>query len=142
MAVRRAALGVYVLSACYLLLAAFATLSRDAAIIAEQERTTTYTDAEIAAAVNALVIITVVVGLGIATVATVAAIHFTRGRRWARVTATVVVGIALLFSLLGLLGSGGIVLAVHTVVIVSGSAALVLLYRRAASEYFARPRVP
>ena len=51
-------------------------------------------------------------------------------------------GLALLFSLLGLLGSGAVVLVMHLLVIISGSAALFYLYRRSASAYFASPRMP
>lgn len=140
--VRRAALGIYVVSACYLLLAVFAILTRDAAVVAAREAETNYTDTEIAAAVNGLVVIAVVVGVLVGVVGIVSAINFTRGRRWARVLATVVVAVALLFSLLGSLGSGGIAVAVHALVIVSGSAALVLLYRRPSSAFFARPLAP
>lgn len=141
MEVRRAALGVYVVSVCYLVLAIFAILSRDAAVVASQESETILTDAEIVSAVDALVLIAVVVGLVVAAGGTVSAINLTRGRRWARVTATISVSIALLFSLLGLLGSGALAVAVHSLVIISGATALYFLYRRPSGEYFARPLV-
>jgi len=96
--VRRAALGVYVISLCYPLLATFAILTRDAAIVASQESDTNLTDAEIVAAVNGLVVIAVVVG--------------------------------------------GVAIAVHALVIVSGAAALVLLHRRASNAFFAQPLLP
>jgi len=140
--VRRAALGVYVVSLCYPLLATFAILTHDAAIVASQESDTNLTDAEIVAAVNGLVVIAVVVGGVVGVAGIIAAINLTRGRRWARLMATVVVGVALLFSVLGLLGSGGVAIAVHALVIVSGAAALVLLYRRASNAFFAQPLLP
>lgn len=137
--VRRAALGVYVVSVCYLLLAVFAILTRDAAItIAQESETTNLTDAEVVAAVNAVVLIQVVVGVGVAAAGAVSAINLVRGRRWARLTATIAVSIALLFSLLGALGSGAVAVAVHLLVIISGAAALFFLYRRSASAFFAR----
>lgn len=139
--VRRAALGLYVVSVCYLILAAFAILSRDAAVASSQESDTNLTDAEIVSAVNALVLIAVIVGVGVAALGVVSAINLARGRRWARVTATTAVAIALMFSLLGLLGSGALAVAVHFIVIVSGAAAMFFLYRRSASAFFARPLV-
>jgi len=140
--VRRAALGVYVVSVCYPLLAAMAIVTRDAAIVASQASDTNLSDAEIVAAVNGLVVIAVVVGGVVGVAGIIAAINLTRGRRWARVMATVVVGVAMLFSVLGLLGSGGVAIAVHALVIVSGAAALVLLYRRGSNAFFAQPLLP
>jgi len=140
--VRRAALGVYVISLCYPLLATSAILTREAAIVASQESDTNLSDAEIVAAVNGLVVIAVVVGGVVGVAGIFAAINLTRGRRWARVMATVVVGVALLFSVVGLLGSGGVAIAVHALVIVSGAAALVLLYRGPSNAFFAQPLLP
>ena len=139
---RRAALGVYVISLCYPLLATSAILTREAAIVASQESDTNLSDAEIVAAVNGLVVIAVVVGGVVGVAGIFAAINLTRGRRWARVMATVVVGVALLFSVVGLLGSGGVAIAVHALVIVSGAAALVLLYRGPSNAFFAQPLLP
>lgn len=136
--VRRAALGVYIVSVCYPLLAVLAIVTRDAAITASQDGDTNLTDEEIVAAVNGLVLIAIVLGVVVSAGGIVAAINLSRGRRWARVMATVVVGAALVFSLLGLLGSGGLTIAVHLVVILSGAAALLLIYRRPANAFFAR----
>jgi hypothetical protein len=133
--IRRAMLGIYVVSVCYALLAVFAILTRDAAEVAARDSDTNLTDAEITSAVNALVLIAVVVGIGVAVVGIIAAINLARGRRWARVAATIVIAVALLFSLLGLLGSGAVAVAVHTIVILSGAGALYFLYRRVASEF-------
>lgn len=133
---------MYVVSVCYLLLAVLAIVTRDAAIAANRESDTNLTDAEVVAAVSGLVLIAVVIGLVVAAAGIVAAINLTRGRGWARVMATVVVGTALLFSLLGARGSGGLAIALHALVIISGVAALVLLYRRASNAFFARPRLP
>jgi len=112
---------VYVVSVCYLLLATFAILTRDAAVVAARESDTSYTDEEIVAAVNALVLIAVVVGVAVGATGIVSAIHLNRRRRWARVTATIAIAVALMFSVLGVLGSGGVAVAVHFIVIVSGS---------------------
>lgn len=140
--VRRAALGVYIVSVCYLLLAVFAILTRDAAIVLAQEGETNLTDAEIVAAVNGIVVIEVVLGVGVAAVGIVSAINLARGRRWARLSATLAVSIALLVSLvLGVLGSGAVALAVHLLVILSGGAAVYFLYRRPSSAFFAQPLV-
>lgn len=135
--VRRATLGVYIVSICYLLLAGLAIITRDAAVVASQDTDTNLTDAEIEAAVNALVLIAVVIGVVVGVTGIIAAINLARGRRWARVCATVAMAVALLFSLLGALGSGAVAVAVHLVVIVIGSAALILLYRRASAAFFA-----
>jgi hypothetical protein len=140
--VRRAALGVYVVSVCYLLLALFAILTRDAAITFAQEGESNLTDAEIVAAVNGIVLIEVVLGVGVAAVGIGSAINLARGRRWARVSATIAVSIALLVSLvLGVLGSGAVALGVHFLVILSGGAAVYYLYTRSSSAFFAQPPV-
>jgi len=140
--VRRAVLGVYVVSVCYLLLAVFAILTRDAAITLAQEGETNLTDAEIVAAVNGIVLIEVVLGVGVGVVGIVSAINLARGRRWARVAATLAVSIALLVSLvLGVLGSGAVALGVHLLVILSGGAAVYFLHHRTSNAFFADPLV-
>ena len=140
--VRRAALGVYIVSVCYLLLGMIAILTRDAALTIARETETNLTDTQIVAAVNGVVLIEVVLGFGVAAGGIVSAIHLIRGRRWARVSATIAVSIALLFSVvLGMLGSGAVAVAMHALVIISGAAALYFLFRRSSSAFFARPLV-
>ena len=135
--VRRATLAIYVLSVIYLLLALIAILTRESAVEVAKEQDSNLSDAEAAAAANGLVLIAVVVGLAVGVVGVTAAFNVARGRSWARVTATVAVSVALLFSLLGLFGSG-LGAALHSLVILSGAAAIYLLYRPASSEFFAR----
>lgn len=135
--VRRAVLVIYVISLVYPLLAAIAILTREAAIEIAQDQESNLTDAEAAAAANGVVLIAVVVGVGVGVTGVVSAVNIARGRRWARVTATVAVAVAMLFSLLGVFGSG-LAAALHTLVIIGAAMALYLLYRPSSAAFFAQ----
>lgn len=86
----------------------------------------------------------VTIGIGIAVLLTLvfvglpilAAVKARQGRNWARILGTVMAAIAGLLALLGL-GSGGPTAILNIVTVLAAIAAIVLLWRKPSSEYFA-----
>lgn len=135
--VRWAGLALWVVATLYAISALLAVLTASARADDLREIETTLTDAEIDRAVTLGIAISVVFSLAIAGVAVLSAVNATRGRRWARVTATVAAGIAGAFSLLRIVG-GGPTAVIGLVVLLAAAAAIVLLYRPPAARFFAK----
>jgi hypothetical protein len=123
-------------SGLYLLLAVLAVVGRDATEAALRESDTVLTDAELSAAVEGLVTISVMIGGMVGSLGVIAALNLVQGRRWARIIGTIGLAMALIVSLLGLLG-GGLSSVFHLIVVITGAATIWLMFRRPSTEYFA-----
>lgn len=136
--ISRAVLLMYVGAAISAVTALIPLLFRGSIRDAIEESDTSLTADEIDAAVNVTVGIGLVVGLiGVALWLWMASAN-KAGKSWARVVATVLGGLNILFTVLSLsTGSGGIALIVNLVSIGLAGYILYLLYRPESSQYYA-----
>jgi hypothetical protein len=135
---RRAAILMYVGAAISAIGALTPLLFRDSIRDAIEDSDASLTADEVDAAVNVSVGIGLVVGLiGVALWLWMASAN-KAGKSWARVVATVLGGLNILFTVLSLsTGGGGIALVVNLVSIVLAGYILYLLYRPESSQYYA-----
>ena len=136
--ISRAVILMYVGAAISAVTALIPLLFRDSIRDAIEESDTSLTADEIDAAVNVTVGIGLVVGLiGVALWLWMASAN-KAGKSWARVVATVLGGLNILFTVLSLsTGGGGIALIVNLISIVLAGYILYLLYRPESSQYYA-----
>jgi len=109
-----------------------------------REATPTATDAEISAAATGGLIFGSIFALAFAFLYFLCGRKMLEGRNWARIVPTVLIGIGLLFSLLGL-GTGlisGVALVSLVISLALGVAFLFFAWRRPASEFFQAARSP
>lgn len=128
---------MYVGAALSALLLLFTFLSRGAIRDAVEDSDTGLSADEVDAAVNLTIGIGVVVGLiGIGLWLWMAAAN-KAGKSWARVVATILGGLNILFTLFSLSGGGGLNLIVNVLQIALAAYILYLLYRPESSQYYA-----
>ncbi|TDE00912.1 hypothetical protein [Jiangella asiatica] len=119
------------------LLLLFTFLSRDAIRDAVEDSDSSLSADEIDAAVNLTIGVGIVVGLiGVGLWLWMAAAN-KAGKSWARVVATILGGLNILFTLFSLSGGGGLNLIVNVVQIALAAYILYLLYRPESSQYYA-----
>jgi len=115
-------------------MSAFVALLTREARAAAVRRTTTLTAAEIDESVTLGIAISIVFAVAIAAVAALSAVSLVNGRRWARVTGTVVAAITAAFALLRIF-AGGPAAVLSSIVLVTALVAITLLHRRPVSEF-------
>ena len=111
---------------------------------AVRDATPTLTDAEVSTAVTGGLIFASIFALAFAFLYFLCGRKMLEGRNWARIVPTVLIGIGLLFSLLGL-GTGqisGVSLVSLVISLALGAAFLFFAWRRPSSEFFKAARAP
>lgn len=94
------------------------------------------TESELQVGVTIGIVIAVVLTLVFVGLPILAAIKSRQGRNWARILGTVLAAIAGVLALFGL-ASGGITTILNAVTVLAAIAAIVLLWRKPSSEFFA-----
>ena len=114
----------------------FAVLSRDAIRDAIEENDSSLSADQIDSAVTVFVVVLSLIGLiGVALWLWMAAMN-KRGRSWARVVATVLGGLNIISTLLGLNQSGGLNIVLNLVTLVLAGTILWFLYRKESSDFY------
>jgi hypothetical protein len=135
--VERAALGLFALVALNLVNLIVSLTQREAFADVLRDRNTGLTESQIDTAVTVGIVTSVVFGLAFMALYVWLAFMLRQGRNWARVTVTVLLGLGVVFGLVGLVQPGTTlgklidVLTLATAVVV-----IVLLWRPAASAFF------
>lgn len=139
--VRRASMVLYLTAAWSLIGLVISFFTIEGSL---RDATPTATDAEISAATTAGLIFSAIFALGFAFLYYLCGRKVLEGRNWARIVPTVLIGIGLLFGLLGL-GTGvvsGVALISLVISVALGVAFLVFAWRRPANEFFQAARGP
>lgn len=134
---RRAAVLMYVGAGLSLLGVLLTFLARDAIRDAIAENDTSLSADDVDAAANLTIGVGVVVGLIGAGLWLWMAYANKAGKSWARVVATILGGLNILFTLFSLSGGGGINLIINVLSIALAGYILYLLYRPESSAYYA-----
>ncbi len=115
----------------------FAVLSRDSIRDAIEDNDSTLSADQLDSAANAFVGVLSVIGLiGVALWLWMAAMN-KRGRSWARIVATILGGLNIIGTLLGLNQSGGLTIVINLISLALAGTILWLLYRKESSDYYA-----
>jgi hypothetical protein len=144
-AVDRASKILYLLAAYGVVTSLLGLLRRDSIEDSVRDSQPDLTDAEVSSAVTVALVLGVIVGLAFAFLYFLCGRKMRDGRNWARVTPTVLLGLAVAFGLLGLAnGSGGgeVGIGLQIVTIALGIAFLVFSWSRESNEFFAARRRP
>jgi len=137
--VRWAGLALWIVAGLYATSGLLGLFSRDARAAELRRAGTTLTDAQIDRSVTLRIAVTSLFALALVGLAVLSALRVPRGRRWARITGTVVAGLGAATATVRAFGGGAA--AVLAVAVVAASlAAVVLLYRRPANTFFAAHR--
>lgn len=135
--IRRAVILMYVGAALSVLGLLFTLLARDDIRDAIEENDSSLSADDVDAATNLIVGVGVVVGILGAALWLWMAYANKAGRSWARVVATVLGGLNILFTLFSLSGGGGLNIIINVVTIALAAYILYLLYRPESSAYYA-----
>jgi hypothetical protein len=135
--IRRAAILMYVGAALSVLGLLFTLLARDDIRDAIEDNDSSLSADDVDAATNLIVGVGVVVGILGAALWLWMAYANKAGRSWARVVATVLGGLNILFTLFSLSGGGGLNLIINVLTIALAAYILYLLYRPESSAYYA-----
>ncbi|SDU08413.1 hypothetical protein [Jiangella alkaliphila] len=135
--IRRAVILMYVGAALSVLGLLFTLLARDSIRDAIEDNDSSLSADDVDAATNLIVGVGVVVGILGAALWLWMAYANKAGRSWARVVATVLGGLNILFTLFSLSGGGGLNIIINVVTIALAAYILYLLYRPESSAYYA-----
>ncbi|WP_053206274.1 hypothetical protein [Jiangella muralis] len=135
--IRRAAILMYVGAGLSVLGLLFTLLARDSIKDAIADNDSSLSADDVDAAANLIVGVGIVVGLIGAALWLWMAYANKAGKSWARVVATVLGGLNILFTLFSLSGGGGLNLIINVVTIALAGYILYLLYRPESSAYYA-----